>query len=98
MFYLNTIKQLFLFVAQLDQLEVCLPYSIPKFKVEFNNKTSVRANKIHSRRREDRNRNINIVTSELCMCINLNTITIENLFNKKITSRLFSETPSLYTN
>ena len=41
MFYLNTIKQLFLFVEQLDQLEVCLPYStyntgaIPKFKVEF---------------------------------------------------------------
>ena len=27
MFYLNTIEQLFLFVAQLDQLEVCLPYS-----------------------------------------------------------------------
>ena len=27
MFYLNTIKQLFLFVEQLDQLEVCLPYS-----------------------------------------------------------------------
>ena len=26
MFYLNTIKQLFLFVEQLDQLEVCLPY------------------------------------------------------------------------
>ena len=26
-FYLNTIKQLFLFVEQLDQLEVCLPYS-----------------------------------------------------------------------
>ena len=28
MFYLNTIEQLFLFVEQLDQLEVCLPYSI----------------------------------------------------------------------
>ena len=27
MFYLNTIKQLFLLVEQLDQLEVCLPYS-----------------------------------------------------------------------
>ena len=27
MFYLNVIKQLFLFVEQLDQLEVCLPYS-----------------------------------------------------------------------
>ena len=27
MFYLNTIDQLFLFVEQLDQLEVCLPYS-----------------------------------------------------------------------
>ena len=27
MFYLNTIKKLFLFVEQLDQLEVCLPYS-----------------------------------------------------------------------
>ena len=27
MFYLNTIKQLFLFVKQLDHLEVCLPYS-----------------------------------------------------------------------
>ena len=27
MFYLNTIKQLFLFIEQLDQLEVCLPYS-----------------------------------------------------------------------
>ena len=27
MFYLNTIEQLFLFVEQLDQLEVCLPYS-----------------------------------------------------------------------
>ena len=26
MFYLNTIEQLFLFVEQLDQLEVCLPY------------------------------------------------------------------------
>ena len=48
MFYLNTIEQLFLFVEQLDQSEVCLPYSrllagisilaaggIPKFKVEF---------------------------------------------------------------
>ena len=27
MFYLNVIEQLFLFVEQLDQLEVCLPYS-----------------------------------------------------------------------
>ena len=27
MFYLNSIEQLFLFVEQLDQLEVCLPYS-----------------------------------------------------------------------
>ena len=27
MFYLNTIEQLFLLVEQLDQLEVCLPYS-----------------------------------------------------------------------
>ena len=27
MFYLNTIDQLFLFIEQLDQLEVCLPYS-----------------------------------------------------------------------
>ena len=27
MFYLNTIEQLFLFVEQLDQLEVYLPYS-----------------------------------------------------------------------
>ena len=27
MFYLNTIEQLFLFVEQLDQVEVCLPYS-----------------------------------------------------------------------
>ena len=27
MFYLNTIKQLFLFVEQLDHLVVCLPYS-----------------------------------------------------------------------
>ena len=47
MLYLNAIEQLFLFVEQLDQLEVCLPYStrlltgntntggIPKFKVEF---------------------------------------------------------------
>ena len=39
-FYLNTIEQLFLFVEQLDQSEVYLPYSrllsgIPKFKVEF---------------------------------------------------------------
>ena len=25
MFYLNTIEQLFLFVEQLDQLEVCIP-------------------------------------------------------------------------
>ena len=47
MFYLNTIKQLFLAFERLDKLEVCLPYSrllagihihtgsIPKFKVEF---------------------------------------------------------------
>ena len=50
MFYLNTIEQLFLFVEQLDQLEVCLPdsrlltgipiqdtntVSIAIFKVEF---------------------------------------------------------------
>ena len=46
MFYLNTIEQLFLLFEQLDELEVCLPYSrtgipimnnggIPKFKVEF---------------------------------------------------------------
>ena len=27
MFYLNTIEQLFLLVEQLDQLEICLPYS-----------------------------------------------------------------------
>ena len=27
MLYLNTIDQLFLFVEQLDQLEVCQPYS-----------------------------------------------------------------------
>ena len=27
MFYLNTIEQLFNFVEQLDQLEMCLPYS-----------------------------------------------------------------------
>ena len=27
MFYLNTIEQLFLFIEQLDQLEVCLSYS-----------------------------------------------------------------------
>ena len=27
MFYLNTIEQLLLFVEQLDQLKVCLPYS-----------------------------------------------------------------------
>ena len=26
-FYLNTIEQLFIFVEQLDQLEVCLPFS-----------------------------------------------------------------------
>ena len=48
MFYLNTVEQLFLFVEQLDHLEVCLPHtrlltcnwntitgSIPKLKVEF---------------------------------------------------------------
>ena len=38
MLYLNAIEQLFLFVEQLDQLEVCLPYSglltgIPKLAV-----------------------------------------------------------------
>ena len=27
MFYLNTIEQLFLFIEQLNQLEVCLPYT-----------------------------------------------------------------------
>ena len=27
MFYLNTIEKVFLFVEQLDQLEVCLPHS-----------------------------------------------------------------------
>ena len=27
MFYLNTIEQMFLLVEQLDQLDVCLPYS-----------------------------------------------------------------------
>ena len=26
LFYLNTIEQLFLFVEQFDQLEICLPY------------------------------------------------------------------------
>ena len=41
MFYLNTIEQLFLFVEQLFQLEVCLPYSrllagIPKLAVFQN--------------------------------------------------------------
>ena len=51
MFYLNTIEQLFLFVEQLDQLEVCLPHSrlltgIPKLAVFQNlrwnsNKTSL---------------------------------------------------------
>ena len=44
MFYLNTIEQLFRLAEQLDQLEVCLPYSrllagitdgFPKFKLEF---------------------------------------------------------------
>ena len=40
MFYLNTIEQLFLFVEQLDQLEVWNNWNtnsggIPKFKVEF---------------------------------------------------------------
>ena len=40
-FYLNTIKQLFLFVEQLDQIEVCLTYSklltgIPKLAVFQN--------------------------------------------------------------
>ena len=51
MFYLNTIEQMFLFVAQVDQLEVCLTYSrlltgIPKLVVFQNlrwnsNKTSL---------------------------------------------------------
>ena len=51
MFHLNTIEQLFLFVEQLVQLEVCLPYSrllagIPKLAVFKNlrlnsNKTSL---------------------------------------------------------
>ena len=52
MLYLNAIEQLFLFVEQLDQLEVCLPYStrlltgIPKLAVFQNlrwnsNKTSL---------------------------------------------------------
>ena len=48
MFYLNTIEQLFLFVEQLDQLEVCLPSSwntntggTPKFKVEFKENISI---------------------------------------------------------
>ena len=41
LFYLNTIEQLFLFVEQLDQLEVCLPNSrlltwIPKLAVFQN--------------------------------------------------------------
>ena len=49
MFYLNTIEQLFLFVDQLDQLEVCLPYSrlltgitlLASFQKRWNsNKTS----------------------------------------------------------
>ena len=54
MFYLNTIEQLFLFVEQLDQLEVCLPYSrllagIPVMAVFQNiwwnsNKTSLSSN------------------------------------------------------
>ena len=58
MFYLNTIKQLFLFVEQLDQLDVCLPYSrlltgIPILAVLQNlrwnsNKTSLGAeNRFH---------------------------------------------------
>ena len=56
MFYLNTIKQLFLFVEQLDQLEVCLPYSrlltgMPILAVFQNlrwnsNKTSINIKKI----------------------------------------------------
>ena len=55
MFYLNTIEQLFLFVEQKDQLEVCLPYSrlltgIPILAVFQNlrwnsNKTSLHKNK-----------------------------------------------------
>ena len=54
MFYLNTIEQLFLFVEQLDQLEVCLPFSgllpgIPILAVFQNlrwnsNKTSLAIN------------------------------------------------------
>ena len=35
MFYLNTIEQLFLLVEQLDQLEVCLPYTMTTQKVDM---------------------------------------------------------------
>ena len=28
MFYMNTIEQLFLFIEQLNQLEVCLPHEV----------------------------------------------------------------------
>ena len=62
MFYLNTIEQLLLFVKQLDQLEVCLPYSrlltgIPKLVVFQNlrwisNKTSLTNNKFKFKFRE----------------------------------------------
>ena len=58
MFYLNTIQQLFLFVEQLDQSEVCLPYSrlqsgISILAVFYNlrwnsNKTSLCCKNIHS--------------------------------------------------
>ena len=48
MFYLNTIEQLILFVEQLDQIEICLPYhrlltGIPIFQnLRWNsNKTSL---------------------------------------------------------
>ena len=36
MFYLNTIVQLFLFVEQLDQLEVCLPFSLSLYSSLIN--------------------------------------------------------------
>ena len=54
MFYLNTIKQLFLFVEQLFQLEVCLAYSrllagIPILAVFQNSsKTPLANNHFHS--------------------------------------------------
>ena len=62
MFYLNTIEQLFLFVEQLDQLEVCLPYNrllggIPTLAVFQNlrwnsNKTSLCTNIIYLKDRD----------------------------------------------